>query len=75
MYTIRTESESSLEPALLKQKLQLVVLAKDSKNQKLYYWDNRVKTYLNLGYFAPDSEIIPDYTQITGTIHPLFGDI
>ena len=75
MYTIRPESESSLEPTLLKQKLQLVVLAKDSKNQKLYYWDNRVKTYLNLGYLAPDSETIPDYTQLTGSIHPLFGAI
>jgi hypothetical protein len=75
MYTIRTESESSLEPTLLKQKLQLFVLARDSKNQKLYYWDNRVNTYLNLGYLAPDSETIPDYTQLTGSIHPLFGAI
>jgi hypothetical protein len=75
MYTIRTESESLLEPTLLKQKLQLVVLAKDSKNQKLYYWDNRVKTYLNIGYLAPDSETISDYTQLTGSIHPLLGSI
>jgi hypothetical protein len=73
MYKIRTESESSLEPTLLKQKLQLVVLARDSKNQKLYYWDNRVNKYLNLGYLAPDSETISDYTQLTGSIHPLLG--
>ena len=75
MYTIRAGSESSLEPTLFKQKLQLVALAKDSKNHKLYYWDNRVKTYLNLGYLAPDSEIIPDYTQLIGSIHPLLGSI
>jgi hypothetical protein len=75
MYTVRTENESSLEPTLLKQKLQLVVLAKDSKSQTLYHWDNRVKTYLSLGYLAPDSEIISDYTQLTASIHPLFGAI
>ena len=75
MYKIRTDSESLLEPTLLKQKLQLLVLARDSKIQKLYYWDNRVNTYLNLGHLASDSETISDYIQLTGSIHSLLGAI
>jgi hypothetical protein len=75
MYKIRTETEFSLNPILLKQKLRLIVLPQDSNKQDFYYWDERVKTYLRLGSVAYDSEAIPNYTQLIGSIHPICGSI